>query len=118
VPPSPHKRRWFAAPPGHLWSGRFDFHRPRIAEKQMLGGVCFLRNRNVCGGIWRTSLTVRLGPYQAAAALKEPNVVEFGIMGRPMKDWIMVESDGLETHEQLCAWIQRTVAFVRELPRK
>lgn len=89
-----------------------------ITEKKMFGGIGFLLNGNLCVGIWRTSLIVRLGPEQAAAALEEPNVVEFDITGRPMKGWIMVEPDGLETDEQLSGWIQRAVEFVGELRKK
>jgi TfoX/Sxy family transcriptional regulator of competence genes len=89
-----------------------------ITEKKMFGGVCFLLNGNMCVGIWKTSLIVRLGLEQAAAALEEPNVAEFNITGRPMKDWIMVEPDGLETDEQLTGWIQRAVEFVGGLPVK
>jgi hypothetical protein len=89
-----------------------------ITEKKMFGGVCFLLNGNMCVGIWKSSLIVRLGPEHAAAALEEPNVVEFDITGRPMKGWIMVEPDGLETDEQLDHWVQRAVEFVGGLPRK
>ena len=89
-----------------------------ITEKKMFGGVCFLLNGNMCVGIWKTSLIVRLGPEQAATALEEPNVVEFDITGRPMKGWIMVEPDGLETDEQLGRWVQRALEFVGGLPRK
>jgi len=95
----------------------FD-RRRGITEKKMFGGVCFLLDGNMCVGIWKTSLIVRLGPDQAAAALEEPNVVELDITGRPMKGWIMVEPDGLETDEQLTGWIQRAVEFVGGLPKK
>ena len=89
-----------------------------ITEKKMFGGVCFLLNGNMCVGIWKTFLIVRLGPEGAAAALEEFNVVEFDITGRPMKGWIMVEPDGLETDEQLGRWVQWAVEFVGELPKK
>jgi TfoX/Sxy family transcriptional regulator of competence genes len=89
-----------------------------ITEKKMFGGVCFLLNGYMCVGVWKTSLIVRLGPEQAAAALEKPNVTNFDITGRPMKGWLMVEPDGLETDEQLTGWIQRAVEFVGELPVK
>jgi len=56
-----------------------------LAEKKMFGGVGFLLYGNMCVGVWQTSLIVRLGPDQGAVALKEANVVEFDITGRPMK---------------------------------
>ena len=89
-----------------------------ITEKKMFGGVGFMLYGNMCVGVWKSSLIVRLGPEQAAVALKEPNVVEFDITGRSMKGWAMVEPDGLETDEQLSGWIERAVEFVETLPRK
>ena len=89
-----------------------------ITEKKMFGGIGFMLHGNMCVGVWKTSLIARLGPEQAAMALKEPNVVEFDITGRPMKGWVMVEAEGVETDEQLRAWIDRAVALVKTLPRK
>jgi TfoX/Sxy family transcriptional regulator of competence genes len=89
-----------------------------ITEKKMFGGVGFLLHGNMCVGIWRSSLIVRLGPEEGAAALQEPNVAEFDITGRPMKGWIMVEPDGIETDEQLAGWVRRSIEFVSTLPKK
>jgi TfoX/Sxy family transcriptional regulator of competence genes len=89
-----------------------------FTEKKMFGGVGFMLHGNMCVGIWQTSLIVRLGVEQAAAALKEPYVVEFDPTGRPMKGWVVVEAEGIETDRQLREWIERAVEFVETLPRK
>jgi TfoX/Sxy family transcriptional regulator of competence genes len=89
-----------------------------FTEKKMFGGIGFMLHGNMCVGIWQTSLIVRLGPHEAAAALKEPHVVEFDITGRPMKGWVMVEAEGVETDERLGHWIERAVEFVETLPKK
>jgi TfoX/Sxy family transcriptional regulator of competence genes len=89
-----------------------------ITEKKMFGGVGFLLNDNMCVGVWKSSLIVRLSPEQATAALLTPNVGEFDITGRPMQGWILVEPDGLESDGQLSAWIERSAEFVSTLPKK
>ena len=89
-----------------------------VTEKKMFGGVGFMLYGNMCVGIWQTSLIVRLGVEQAATALKEPYVVEFDPTGRPMKGWVVVEAEGIETDRQLREWIERAVEFVDTLPRK
>jgi len=89
-----------------------------IVEKKLFGGIGFLLNGNMCVGIWKNSLIVRLDPNDSEAALKEPNVVPFDITGRPMKGWLMVEPDGIETDKQLADWIRRSEEFVSTLPRK
>ncbi len=89
-----------------------------ITEKKMFGGVCFLRNGNILVGVWKDSLIARLGPDQGDKALTEPHFVEFDITGRPMKGWVMIESDGVESDERLNDWIQRAEEFVSTLPKK
>jgi len=90
----------------------------RFEEKKMFGGVGFLLNGNMCVGIWRESLIVRLGPEEGEIALREPYVKEFDITGRAMKGWAMVLPQGLEGEDCLRFWISRAVQFVGKLPKK
>ena len=92
--------------------------RKNIEEKKMFGGVGFLLNGNMLVGVWKDSLIVRLGPDNYDDALLEPHVREFDITGKPMKGWVMVESEGVEDDGQLQDWIERALKFVRTLPRK
>lgn len=89
-----------------------------ISEKKMFGGVGYLLSGNMLVAVWKTSLIVRLGLDQGELALREPHVREFDITGRPMKGWVMVEPDGLESDEQLGEWIRRSLEFVKTLPKK
>jgi TfoX/Sxy family transcriptional regulator of competence genes len=90
----------------------------RIVEKKMFGGVVFLLQGNMLVGVWQSSLIVRLGADQAAIALQQEHVSRFDVTGRPMKNWIMVEPDGLDTDKQLDDWMERALTFVRTLPPK
>jgi hypothetical protein len=69
-------------------------------------------------GVWKESLIVRLGQDQGDEALLESHVKEFDITGRPMKNWVMVEPEGIESDDQLKRWIERAWKFVKKLPRK
>ena len=89
-----------------------------MSEKKMFGGVGFLLHGNMLVGVWKHSLIARLGPEQAALALNETEVSEFDITGKPMKGWVMVEPDGIETDEQLRKWIDKSLEFVSTLARK
>jgi hypothetical protein len=92
--------------------------RKGIDEKKMFGGVCFLLNGNLLVGVWKDSLIARLGPDEGEAALLEPHVRVFDITGRPMRNWVLVEPEGVEDDDQLRAWIERATKFVRTLPKK
>ncbi len=89
-----------------------------IAEKKMFGSIVFLLHGNMLVGVWQASLIVRLGPDQAVEALKQDYVREFDVTGRPMKGWIMVEPDGLDSDKQLAEWIEAAKRFVETLPSK
>jgi TfoX/Sxy family transcriptional regulator of competence genes len=89
-----------------------------IAEKKMFGGVGFLLNGNMCVGVWKESLIVRLDPDQYEDALKEAHVSEFNITGRSMKGWALVGPEGVATDAELKEWIGRAAKFVGTLPEK
>jgi len=89
-----------------------------IVEKKMFGGLCFLLDGKLLVGIMGSSLIVRLGPDEAAVALQDDNVRVFDITGRPMKNWVVVEPDGLDSDRQLQAWLERATRFVESLPAK
>lgn len=86
-----------------------------VTEKKMFGSIVFLLSGNMLVGIWQQSLIVRLGPENAAKALKQDYVREFDVTGRPMKGWIMVEADGLDSDQQLAEWIELAFHFVETL---
>lgn len=89
-----------------------------LVEKKMFGGVGFLLHGNMCVGIWKHSLIARIDPAEYGRALGEDYVREFDITGRPMKGWILIEPDGVETDDQLSLWIMKSLDFVRTLPAK
>ena len=93
--------------------GRNDFH-----QQKMFGGVGFLMRGNMCFGIWKDNLILRLGESNATVALKRKNVVPFDITGRAMKGWVMVTPAGLKGESSLKQWTQQAVDFVSQLPRK
>lgn len=88
-----------------------------LAEKKMFGGVGFLLYGNMCCGVWKEFLLLRLGPEAGAKALEEPHVREFDITGRPMAGWVMVDPDGL-AGDALAEWIDKAREFVLTLPAK
>jgi hypothetical protein len=86
--------------------------RKNVEEKKMFGGVGFLLNGSLLVGVWKDSLCVRLGPDQAEEALLEPHVRAFDITGRPMRNWVLVEPEGVGDDDKLNDWILRAVKLV------
>lgn len=92
--------------------------RKGFSEKKMFGGIGFLLNGNMCIGVWKEFLILRLGPARYDEALAEPYVKEFDITGKAMRGWVMVESEGVENEAALKSWVKWAVSFVRGLPMK
>jgi hypothetical protein len=86
-------------------------------RKPMFGGVCYLLNGNMVGGVHRDRLILRLGEEGGVAALEQPFVVPFDITGRPMRGWVMVEPDGLDD-QSLDRWLNQAHTFASSLPAK
>ena len=89
-----------------------------ITEKRMFGCICFLLIGNLLVGVWKDSMIARIGKDAYEAALQEEYVREFDITGKPMKGWVMIEPDGIDSDHQLSYWIDQATQFFRTLPGK
>ena len=92
--------------------------RKGITEKKMFGGIGFLLNGNMCVGVWRDFLILRLGEEKMKAALTQPGVRPFDITGRPMTGWVMIEAGDVEDSGKLSSWVDDCLAFASSLPKK
>jgi TfoX/Sxy family transcriptional regulator of competence genes len=92
--------------------------RTEVAERKMFGGITFLLQGNMCCGVHRDTLIVRVGPEEARRALAEPHTRVFDLTGRPMKAWVLVEPKGLAAGAQLERWVDRAANYAGSLPPK
>jgi hypothetical protein len=89
-----------------------------LTEKKMFGGVGFLLSGNICCGVWKEFLILRLGDDAARQVLAEPHARQFDITGRPMRGWAMIEPAGWQDDARLRRWISWAVDFTAALPAK
>jgi len=61
--------------------------RAGVVGKHMFGGVVFLLNGNMCCGVHKQALMVRVEPADTDAALRKPHTRVFDLTGRPMMGW-------------------------------
>ncbi len=92
--------------------------KPGYNEKKMLGGICFLLHGNMACGILGYDIIIRVGPKKYEESLKLPHTRIFDFTGRPMKGWVMVSQEGLESDEDLFRWVQKGINFALSLPPK
>jgi len=84
----------------------------------MFGGIAFLLNGNMCVGVHKSELIVRLASEDTDAALAQPHTRRFDLTGRPMTGWILVEPAGLKTAAKLSKWVQVAAKYAGSLPAK
>jgi TfoX/Sxy family transcriptional regulator of competence genes len=89
-----------------------------ITEKKMFGGLAFIHRGYMFCGILGSELMARVGPEAQAACLAMPHVRPMDFTGKPMKGYVYVGVDGIESDAALQGWIERTMAFVATLPDK
>src|SRR4051794_7152729 len=84
-----------------------------VSEKKMFGGLCFLLDGKMCCGIVKDELMVRVGAARHAEALKQPHARPMDFTGRPLKGFIYVAQDGLESERNLKWWVEQGVQSAR-----
>lgn len=91
-----------------------------IIEKKMFGGVGYMLNGNMACGILGDDLIVRVGAENYEKLLKRTHTKIFTMKSspKPMKGWLMVETEGTTTASQLKDWIKIGVEFAATLPPK
>jgi TfoX/Sxy family transcriptional regulator of competence genes len=92
--------------------------RSGFSERQMFGGICFMINGNMCCGVVKTDLMLRLSPEAAAHALKQPHVRSMDFTGKPMKSMIYVDAHGADADEALHEWVEAAYSFAASLKAK
>lgn len=93
-------------------------HRRGVSEQKMFGGICFSLNGNMCCGVAKEDLVLRLGAEGVAIGLKKAHTRPFEVTGRPMKTMLCVSPEGHQDDEALKYWLNQALAFVRLLPPK
>lgn len=89
-----------------------------LTSRKMFGGIAFMLNGNMCCGVIRDELILRLGPEGGEEALEREFTRPFDFTGRPMRGFVVVEPEGFESPKDLKVWLQQAAKFASSLPPK
>ena len=89
---------------------------PQLVGKKMFGGVGFVVQGNMACGVLRNKLVVRVGAERYEETMAKPHAIPFD--PTPMKGWVMVVAEGLESDQDLTQWVERGGEFALSLPPK
>ena len=86
-------------------------------ENNMFGGLCFMVDDKMCCGIHfdknkNTDLMMaRIGEVATPQALKRQGCHLMDFTGRPMKGYVFLTPDALDTEEDLSYWVKLCLDF-------
>ena len=93
-------------------------HRNELTEKKMFGGLSFMLGGNMCCGIIKDDLVVRVDPDSYEKEVAKPHARPMDFTGRPLKGMVYVGPEGYRTNEELKYWLDQALNFALSLPPK
>ena len=91
---------------------------PNVVGKKMFGGIAFMVHGNMCCGVVKDTLMLRVGAENYESLLSQTHAREMDFTGKSMKGMIYVDPEGLKSEKELKTWIERALEFVLSLPAK
>jgi hypothetical protein len=91
----------------------FDTKRIKHEAKRMMGGLCFMVNGKMCVGVEKNRLMARIGPDAYDGALRRKGCRPMDFTGRPVRGFVFVEPEGLQSEEDLGLWLELALTYNR-----
>jgi len=92
--------------------------RPDVEEKPMFGGLTFMVAGNMCCGVNRDDLIIRLDGGTMIEDLQSPQVRAWDFMKRPMRGIFAVSPADCATKKAVACWVELALRHALSLPPK
>lgn len=93
-------------------------NRERVTEKEMFGGLAFLKGGRMFCCILGRELLARVGPADEHAAKVRPHARSLHLIGYALSGCVLVQPGGLATDSALTAWLDECEAHAATPPEK
>ena len=90
--------------------------RTDVEEKKMFGGLSFMVSGQMCCGVRKDDMIVRVEPGQFNELIAKPHVRPLVFSRRPMQGMVYVSERGLQKDVELRTWVQRGVDYIAAHP--
>jgi len=84
---------------------------PKVEERFMFGGVCFMVKGKMCIGIVKDEMMCRIGPDAYETALDRNGCREMVFTGKPMKGYVYVSDEAMKSKKDFDYWINLCLDF-------
>ena len=86
-------------------------HLPKVEEKHMFGGVCFMVNGKMCVGVVKDDMMCRIDPAMDEVVMEKHGCRPMDFTGRPMKGYIFISDEGMKSKKDFEYWIGLALDF-------
>jgi TfoX/Sxy family transcriptional regulator of competence genes len=81
-----------------------------LVEKKMFGGIAFMINDKMCIGVSQDNIMLRCEKEETDELLRLKGAKVFDLSGgRPMKGWILVGLEGIESEMEFRWWLDKAM---------
>ena len=80
-------------------------------EKRMMGGLCFMVDGKMCVGVVKERLMARIDPEIYDEALGRKGCVPMDFTGKPMRGFVFVNGEGIDSKRDLESWLDLALEF-------
>ena len=87
-----------------------------VEEKPMFGGLTFMVAGNMCCGVHRDDLIIRLDAATKVEDLHSPQIGAWDFMKRPMRGIFAVSAAGSATQKTVNRWVELALRHALSLP--
>ena len=91
--------------------GFFKTRQMSCEAKRMMGGLCFMVDGKMCVGVEKNRLMARIGPDAYDDALRRKGCRPMDFTGRPMRGFVFIGREGLESEQDLNHWLGLALAY-------
>lgn len=91
---------------------------PGVTPRKMFSCPCTFINGNMFAGVFHESIFLRLSPEDLAKFAKLGAVHFEPILGRPMREYMVVPPPILKSKTRFNAWLEKSFAYAASLPPK
>ncbi len=95
----------------------FSSKKVHFETRKMMGAICFMVNDKMCCGTHLDKKTnepllmARIGEAAMETAMNRPGAKPMNFTGRPMKGFVFVGPEGIDTDVDLAYWLDLALAF-------
>ena len=87
---------------------------PKVEEKYMFGGVCFMVDGKMCIGVVKDEMMCRINPAMDEVVLEKTGCRPMEFTGKRMKGYVFISDEGFKKKKDFEYWLRLCLEFNKD----